>query len=300
MAMCALIGSASIAYSIGYGICHDEDDRASLAIAFQSAIDLLLGAFMAQMMFYKGIDRALTDGQRSLFVVQPADRSSAIEDFCGRAFRSDAARSGHCSTSGNCGRRRPFPGRKAGLVLREGSFMSDNFNQQCRRRGHTCHVTAQGSGGDPGVQEASGCKYLTAQKDLWLLGNEIHFQTGTSAETPGPYLIEMLAIDSGGDNGRIEMRGSQAVRISSGVPDGSGESRRLAVKTTNGIEHRCRRWARHLHPAGRFIRMSQCRRSNSWRTGYLYIDGDSGAISITLPRFHYARRGGRHRASVLN
>jgi hypothetical protein len=83
MAMCALIGAASIAYSIGYGICADEDDRASLAIAFQSTIDLLLGAFMTQMMFYKGIDRGLSDGLRSLFMVEPADRSTAIEDFAG-------------------------------------------------------------------------------------------------------------------------------------------------------------------------------------------------------------------------
>jgi hypothetical protein len=83
MAMCALIGSASIAYSIGYGICSDEDDRASLAIAFQSIVDLLLGAFMTQMMFYKGIDRGLSDGLRSLFMVEPTGRSTAIEDFAG-------------------------------------------------------------------------------------------------------------------------------------------------------------------------------------------------------------------------
>jgi hypothetical protein len=83
MAMCALIGAASIAYSIGYGICADEDDRATLAIAFQATIDVLLGAFMTQMMFYKGIDRGLSDGLRSLFVVQAANRSTAIEDFAG-------------------------------------------------------------------------------------------------------------------------------------------------------------------------------------------------------------------------
>jgi hypothetical protein len=83
MGMCALIGSVGIAYSIGYGICADEDDRASLAIAFQASIDLLLGAFMTQMMYYKGLDTSLSDGLKDLYFVPPSERSTAIEDFAG-------------------------------------------------------------------------------------------------------------------------------------------------------------------------------------------------------------------------
>ena len=79
MAMCALIGSACIAYSIGYGICPDEDDRASLAIAYQSSIDLLLGAFMTQMMLYKSAHTGMSEGLRSLFGYDAIDHSSALE-----------------------------------------------------------------------------------------------------------------------------------------------------------------------------------------------------------------------------
>jgi hypothetical protein len=118
--------------------------------------------------------------------------------------------------------------------------MNDNFNQHCRRRAHTRplveHLGA-GSGGGPGVTDtASGDKYLTAQKELWLVGNQVHLQTGTSAgaETPEDYVIEMLAIDPGFDNGRIEMRGSQSVRITSGVPEGSGGPP-ISNKKNNGV-----------------------------------------------------------------
>jgi hypothetical protein len=65
-AMCGMIGAVCIAHSIGYGICTDEDRRATLVIAFQVAIDLLLAAFTAQMMHYKGIESGLTDGVRKL------------------------------------------------------------------------------------------------------------------------------------------------------------------------------------------------------------------------------------------
>jgi hypothetical protein len=116
--------------------------------------------------------------------------------------------------------------------------MSDNFNQHCRRRLHTRPVVelfGAGSGGDPGSDEdATGCKWLMAQKALWAVGNQIHLKTSTSAETPGPYEIEMLAADSGGDNGRIAMRGSQSVRITSGVPESSGGPA-ISSKSTNGV-----------------------------------------------------------------
>jgi hypothetical protein len=112
--------------------------------------------------------------------------------------------------------------------------MNDNFNQHCRRRPHTSHIGA-GSGGDPGVQEdGSGSRYLTSQKDVYVVGNAVHLQTCSSADNPGPYLIEMLAMDSGDDNGRIEMRGSTSVRITSGVPEGSGGPK-ISNKATNGI-----------------------------------------------------------------
>ena len=116
--------------------------------------------------------------------------------------------------------------------------MNDNFNQNCRRRLHTSPVVelfGAGSGGDPGVTEdAAGSRYLTSQKDVSLVGNAIYLNTCTSSDNPGPYLIQMLAIDSGDDNGQIEMRGSQSVRITSGVPEGSGGPR-ISNKATNGV-----------------------------------------------------------------
>jgi hypothetical protein len=83
MAMCALIGSASIAYSIGYGICGDEDGRATLAIGFQLIIDLLLGALMTQMMYYKSLDISVTGALTQLFQAPASDHSTALEDFAG-------------------------------------------------------------------------------------------------------------------------------------------------------------------------------------------------------------------------
>ncbi|HTB10635.1 MAG TPA: hypothetical protein VK752_03645 [Bryobacteraceae bacterium] len=118
--------------------------------------------------------------------------------------------------------------------------MNDKFNQHCRRRLHTRPLIQHfgaGSGGGPGVIDtASGDKYLAAQKELWLVGNQVHLQTGTSAsaETPEEYVIEMLAIDPGFDNGRIEMRGSQSVRITSGVQEGSGGPK-ISNKKNNGV-----------------------------------------------------------------
>lgn len=83
MAICSLIGSVCIAYSTGHGICPDEDGRATLAIAFQSTIDLLLGALMTQTLYYKGIDNTLSDGLRDLFFAPATGHSTAIEDFAG-------------------------------------------------------------------------------------------------------------------------------------------------------------------------------------------------------------------------
>jgi hypothetical protein len=64
--MCSLIGAACIAYSIAYGLCGDEDQRATIVIIFQVTIDLLLAVFMTQMMFYKSIESGLSDGLRRL------------------------------------------------------------------------------------------------------------------------------------------------------------------------------------------------------------------------------------------
>jgi len=162
--------------------------------------------------------------------------------------------------------------------------MSDDFNPRCRRRQHARRLVDQfgaGSGGDPGVQEsAGGCKWLTAQKDIWLVGNEIHLQTGTSTEMPEPYLIEMLAVDSGGDNGRIEMRGSQSVRITSGVPEGSGGPP-IGDNSTNGIDVMVgdgqNIYVQRGFPPDELVQSIQL-----MADGNMYIDGgDTGSISIT-------------------
>lgn len=64
--MCALIGAACIAYSIAFGLSGDEDQRATIVIIFQVTIDLLLAAFMTQMMFYKSLETELSAGLRTL------------------------------------------------------------------------------------------------------------------------------------------------------------------------------------------------------------------------------------------
>jgi hypothetical protein len=80
--MCSLIGAACIAYAIAYGLCKDEDDRATIVLIFQVTIDLLLAAFMTQMMFYKGIEAGLTDGLRTLFGAgSSVPHSTTLEDF---------------------------------------------------------------------------------------------------------------------------------------------------------------------------------------------------------------------------
>jgi hypothetical protein len=73
-----------------------------------------------------------------------------------------------------------------------------------------------------------------SDKDVVVLGNAVRIQTTTGSADPGPYLIQMLTMDSGDDNGRIEMRRSQSVRITSGVPEGSGGPK-ISNKATNGV-----------------------------------------------------------------
>jgi hypothetical protein len=79
--MCGLVGAAVLAYVIAYGITSDENDRATEAIIFQGAIDLLLGALMTQQMFYKSTDQTMTDTLRKLFIVPEDDHSQALEGF---------------------------------------------------------------------------------------------------------------------------------------------------------------------------------------------------------------------------
>lgn len=83
MAMCCLIGAACLAFSIAYGLCADEDGRASIVILFQIVIDVLLAALMSQVMFYRGIDIALTDALRNLYAAPAADHSTTLSDFVG-------------------------------------------------------------------------------------------------------------------------------------------------------------------------------------------------------------------------
>lgn len=81
MAMCVVIGAACLAYSVAYGLIPDENDRATAVIVFQTTMDLLLAAFMTQMVFYKSTEATLSDGLRSLFHAPDVDHSSTLEGF---------------------------------------------------------------------------------------------------------------------------------------------------------------------------------------------------------------------------
>jgi hypothetical protein len=83
MAMCCLIGGACLAYSICYGLCTDEDERASIVIIFQITIDVLLAALMTQVMYYRGVDIAATDALRTLYAAPAPGHSTTLEDFVG-------------------------------------------------------------------------------------------------------------------------------------------------------------------------------------------------------------------------
>jgi hypothetical protein len=65
-ALCAIIGATCIVFSIAYGACSDEDDRATLVIIFQITIDVLLGAFMAYQAALKGGTQTFGDMIRGL------------------------------------------------------------------------------------------------------------------------------------------------------------------------------------------------------------------------------------------
>jgi hypothetical protein len=81
MAMCTIIGAACLAYAIAYGLITDENNRATAVIIFQVTIDLLLAAFMTQMMAYKGVEAGLSDGLRALFNAPTVDHSPVLEGF---------------------------------------------------------------------------------------------------------------------------------------------------------------------------------------------------------------------------
>lgn len=83
MIMSCLIGSACLAYAIAYGLITDESDRATAVIVFQSTIDILLAAFMAQHMRHKGFDSAMSEAQKKRKGALGLDHTTAIQDFAG-------------------------------------------------------------------------------------------------------------------------------------------------------------------------------------------------------------------------
>jgi hypothetical protein len=83
MIMSCLIGSACLAYAIAYGLITDENDRATAVIVFQSTIDILLAAFMAQHMTHKGFNTAMSEAQKNLYGARGFDHTTAIQDFAG-------------------------------------------------------------------------------------------------------------------------------------------------------------------------------------------------------------------------
>jgi hypothetical protein len=78
-AMCAVIGATSIAYSIAYGSCADEDGRATIVILYQITIDALLAAFMAYQAVLKSGSQSAHDTIVSYFQGAAVDHSTAWE-----------------------------------------------------------------------------------------------------------------------------------------------------------------------------------------------------------------------------
>ncbi|MGA3186712.1 MAG: hypothetical protein ABSF22_06335 [Bryobacteraceae bacterium] len=78
-ALCAIIGATCMAYSMAYGACPDEDDRAALMINFQATVDSLLAAFMAYQAVLKAGTQAASDGTSSLYGFPVAEHSSEWE-----------------------------------------------------------------------------------------------------------------------------------------------------------------------------------------------------------------------------
>jgi hypothetical protein len=77
--LCAMIGAICVAYSVAYGASDDEDGRASITIAFQVAMDLLLAAFMAyQRTLNKGA-QACHDSVRSMYMAASTEHSEKWE-----------------------------------------------------------------------------------------------------------------------------------------------------------------------------------------------------------------------------
>jgi hypothetical protein len=83
MIMSCLIGSACLAHAIAYGLITDENDRATAVIAFQTTIDVLLAAFMAQQMRYKDFDTAMSEAHQKLYGVPDLDHTTALQGFEG-------------------------------------------------------------------------------------------------------------------------------------------------------------------------------------------------------------------------
>jgi hypothetical protein len=79
-ALCAIIGATCIAYSIAYGLCDDEDGRATIVIVFQLTVDLLLGAFMAYQQVLKSGHQSLGDMARSLCGAASVEHTSIWEE----------------------------------------------------------------------------------------------------------------------------------------------------------------------------------------------------------------------------
>jgi hypothetical protein len=74
--LCAIIGATSIAYSIAYGACPDEDGRATIVILYQITIDALLAVFMAYQAVLKAGTQTGHDMLRLLYGFTSAERSS--------------------------------------------------------------------------------------------------------------------------------------------------------------------------------------------------------------------------------
>jgi hypothetical protein len=77
--LCAIIGATCIAYSIAYGVCPDEDGRATIVILFQITVDALLAAFMAYQASLKAGCQTFSSMLESLHGMAVTEHSSNWE-----------------------------------------------------------------------------------------------------------------------------------------------------------------------------------------------------------------------------
>jgi hypothetical protein len=77
--LCAIIGGLTIVYALAYGVCPDENWRATIIILFQIAMDAMLTVFMIYQQLLKLANTTLLDLLKKLHADFAADHSKLWE-----------------------------------------------------------------------------------------------------------------------------------------------------------------------------------------------------------------------------